>query len=42
MLNTYLTDEDAVENEKPFLIKTFFGEMRHMSEGLIEEEEAYE
>jgi hypothetical protein len=41
MLNTYLTDEDAVENEKPFLIKTFFGEMRHMSEELIEEEEAY-
>jgi hypothetical protein len=36
MLGEYMATEDAAENEKPFLIRAFFGEMRAVSAALEE------
>jgi hypothetical protein len=39
MLAEYMAAEDAAENEKPFLISAFLGEMRAVSAALEEAEE---
>jgi len=39
MLVEYMADEEAVENEKPFLIHAFFGEMRALAAAMEEDVE---